>query len=284
MDPIRIGTVEYLNTSPLVRGLRKVEGVEITRAVPSRIIDLLLNDRVDIGLTSLIDIARSSEPLAILPVGMIGCEGPTMTVRVFSGVPIDRITTLHADADSHTSVVLARVLLKELHGIEPEVIEYDARERAPGAGDDAAAAWPESLLLIGDKVVADCPPAVRYPHSLDLGEAWHRLTGLPFVYAAWACRADRAGSEAVRAAAALLDRTRRRNAMRLDQIVNDEAPAHDWPVDLARLYLGRLLRFDFDERAEAAVGAFLERARNVGVEIAGVPQIVRNTGFVATPG
>jgi DNA-binding transcriptional LysR family regulator len=97
---IRIGTVEYLNTVPLIAGLEHTGGVSLVPAVPSRIIDLLLSGEVDLGLVSLVDILTAPEPLTILPAGMIGCDGPTMTVRVFSGVPLAQISTLHADTDS----------------------------------------------------------------------------------------------------------------------------------------------------------------------------------------
>ena len=262
MDDIRIGTVEYLNTDPLVQGLAQTAGVKLVPAVPSRIGAMLLADEIDIGLVSMIDLVRAPRPVVILPAGMIGCDGPTMTVRIFSGVPLDRITTLHADTDSHTSVALARVLLDRLHGVRPEIRDFHARENPLDASDGDI---PESVLLIGDKVVTASPPAVRYPHALDLGEAWHTMTGLPFVYAAWSCLATRAHEPEILHAARLLDRTRRRNRLRTDQIVNRSASAHRWPVGLARAYVGSLLRYDFDDRARQAVGAFVEACRESGV-------------------
>jgi len=292
MASIRVGTVEYLNTVPLLRGLEYTAGLELVRAVPSRIIDLLASDRVDIGLISLIDVARSDDPLAILPVGMIGCEGPTLTVRLFSDRPIGQIDRVWADTDSHTSVTLAKVLLKRLHGIEPAFVEYDARERVASgggaaAGGDAGEAeggWPPAVLLIGDKVVSDSPPAVRYPHQLDLGEAWHGLTGLPFVYAVWACKADRLGDEEIQTAADLLDRARRRNTLRTDQIVNESADAHGWPVDLARTYLGKLLRYDLGHRELDGARAFLKMAAEDGLCPQADPIVGEFADFVPTPG
>lgn len=288
MDPIRLGTVEYLNTTPLIEGLHGAAGVTLIPAVPSRMIDLLLSDQTDLALVSLIDLARSTTPLSILPVGMIGCDGPTLTVRLFSARPINSIERIHADTDSHTSVALARVLLKRLNGRAPEIIDFDARERAanpapePESGVDSS--WPETLLLIGDKVVSDSPPAVRYPHQLDLGKAWHDLTDLPFVYAVWACKADRADDRAIHAVAALLDRTRRRNRHRLDAVVNARADRHGWPQDLAREYVGRLLRYDFDERSLEAARLFLSMAAEDGLVPQTDPVLVKIPDFVPTPG
>jgi len=284
MDQLRLGTVEYLNTEPLLHGLETVGGLENTRAVPSRIIDLLLGDRVDVGLISLIDVARSPVPLTILPVGMIGCDGPTLTVRLFSAGPIDRIRRVHADTDSHTSVALARLILHDRFGLNPEIVDYDARERFANQRADDAEDWPDTVLLIGDKVVSDSPPAVRYPYQLDLGEAWHQKTGLPFVYAVWACRADRADEPRIRAGAALLDRVRRRNAMRPDQIVNTSAGPHGWPTDLARQYLGRYLRFDFGARELEAARTFLRLAAEAGQAPSSELRVLEIGDFVPTPG
>ena len=53
------------------------------------------------GLVSLVDAAEESGPaLTLIPAGMIGCDGPTMTVRLFSAVPPDRIRGLFAQAMS----------------------------------------------------------------------------------------------------------------------------------------------------------------------------------------
>ena len=45
------------------------------------------------------------------------------------------------------------------------------------------------MLAIGDEAlrlkVRGC-----YPYFLDLGRAWHELTGLPFVFGVWAARRD----------------------------------------------------------------------------------------------
>ncbi len=265
---VRIAAVSYLNTTPMIEGLDAWRDAEIVKAVPARMADMVLADRADVGLVSLADYARADAApgpgLTLLPCGMIGCDGPTLTVRVFSAVPPERVTTLHADTDSHTSVVLAQVILAERHDARPRVRDFHARERL-SAGADPDDTWPQTVLLIGDKVVTDSPPAVRYPYQIDLGEAWKALTGLPFVYALWMCRADRADDPAVRTAAALLDRQRRRNRLRLDPVITADAQRRDWPADLARRYVGDLLRFEVDARAREGVSTFLTKAAALGL-------------------
>lgn len=266
MEPIRLGFVRYLNTAPLVEGLEQLEGVKMVPLVPSRIAGMLRDGEVDVGLISLIDAARSEGSLTLVPSGMIGCDGATLTVRLFSNVPLAQIRTVHADSDSHTSVALCQVALERLHGVRPAIVEFDARERVETAPAGALGeGWLETLLLIGDKVVTDSPPAVRYPHQLDLGEAWRELTGLPFVYAMWACRSEEAGTRKIASAAALLERQLRHNLTRLDWIIRTRAPEQRWPADLARRYIGELLRYQVGRRERGAVGAFLREAARLGL-------------------
>ncbi len=252
MDPVRIGIVKFLNTVPLADGLDKVHGLALVPAAPSGLGAMLERGEIDLGLVSVIDAARSSVPLSMLSCGMIGSDGPTLTVRLFSAVPASSIRTLHADPDSHTSVALARIVLRRLVNVRAKVESFD-----PSAGE-----WPESLVLIGDKVVTASPPAVQYPHQLDLGEEWKKLTGLPFVYALWMCRSadldDAERRQRIGVGAALLDRQLRHNLTRLNRIIEDRAPQFGWPRDLARRYIGELLRYRVGEAEKSAVARFFE--------------------------
>lgn len=269
---VRLGAVSYLNTLPLIEGLDKLAGVELTLAPPSRLTGLLADGRIDVALAPVIDAQRSAQPLALLDCGMIGCEGPTMTVRLYSAVPFDRIRRIGADVESHTSVALLRVLLRRRHGLSPELIPFDARTA------DQPAADLDALLMIGDKVVVSPPAIASFPHQLDLGEAWCEDTGLPFVYALWMCPAARAEAPAVRNAAAVLDRQRRHNAARLDWIAGRRAPEHHWPVDLAQDYLGRMLRYAVGPRERMAVDAFYDAAAACGVVATRRPTVWADAG------
>ena len=184
----RIGCVSYLNSKPLIEGVDDDPRCVVKFDVPSRLLGDLLAGRTDIALCPVIDYFRCDEPLNLVPVGGIGCFGPTLTVRLFSRMPIARITTVHADTDSHTSAALARVLLAERHGLEPLMIHFDARKHDFSKPD---ADGPETVLLIGDKVVTNEPSPVAYPHQVDLGQWWKEITGSPFLFATWLCRADR---------------------------------------------------------------------------------------------
>lgn len=294
--PLRVGYVKYLNTLPLVHGLDACRDAEPVPAAPADLGAMLADGRVDVALVSLVDAAVQSaagSPLTLLPAGCIACDGPTLTVRVFSRVPIDRVRRLHADTESHTSVALARLLLGPagpgahaghapwaVPPVSPEIVPYthpgdsDLPDEPPaeapagppaGTAAKAPAELPETLLLIGDKAVSAAPPPSTHPHTLDLGQAWHERTGLPFVYALWMCRAADAGSPRTAAIVELLDRQRRRNLHRLDWIIAHAAPQRRWPPDLARTYLTQLLRFELTPRARRAIDLFFDLAARAGV-------------------
>jgi chorismate dehydratase len=262
MQPIRIGVVRYLNTAPLNFGLEKLRGLELVPSVPAGIAEMIQSGTVDLGLASVIDAARSRTsgvPLTLVPAGMIGCDGPTLTVRLFSKVPLDKVSVIHADIDSHTSVVLCQVVMNSRTGATPRVVPLDT------SGNGDAAHSHEAVLLIGDKVVVRAPSEREYPHQLDLGEAWKQMTGLPFVYAMWMCRSADAGSAQVATAAALLDRQLLHNLTRLDSIVGVRAAEHGWPRELAVKYLGELLRYRVGDAERAAVARFLAEAFKLGL-------------------
>jgi chorismate dehydratase len=256
VSPIRLGVVRYVNTLPLVDGLERLRDVELHEAVPSRLIGMLGAGDVDLALCSSIDYQRSPQPLVIVPAGLLGCDGPTLTVRLYSTRPLEAAAEIACDADSHTSVVLLQILMRERFGVAPRIIEYDG-----GAG---ASAPPEALLLIGDKVVTQAPPADRYPHQADLGAMWKELTGLPFVFAAWMARAD-ALPDRLDVAAAVLDRQRRRNAQRLDAIVHARAAPRGWPRELAARYVRELIRYEWTGDMERALDSFFAKADEHGL-------------------
>lgn len=264
--PIRLGAVSYLNTLPLVEGLGKLSDVALTLTAPARLIDLLMEGAIDAGLISLIDAQRAAAPLALIPVGMIASDGPTMTVRLFSARPIEQIRRVGVDADSHTSVALLRLILSRAFGVRPSIMELDIESHFSRSGaDESKQDEFDAVLIIGDKVVTSVLTAERYPHQIDLGEQWKALTGLPFVYAMWMCRADQAQEPWVATVGAVIDRQRRHNATRLDWIVGARAGLRGWKRERARAYLGSSLQYEVTDRHREAVEKFFELCAQDGL-------------------
>lgn len=254
----RIGCVSYLNAKPLIEGLEGRPDPQVKFDVPSRLLDDLESGQVDIALCPVIDYFKSCQAMKIVPVGGIGSAGATLTVRLYSRVPIDQIDTVYADTDSHTSVVLLRVVLDQLHGLSPRLIDYHAREQV---ADHRPVDLPQTMLLIGDKVIADEPSRHTYPYQLDLGQAWFDMTGLPFVFAVWMARRD----AQLRDLPDKLDRQRQINLAKLDQIADRYAPVHQWPADLARQYLGGYMQYNIGPEQLEAITRFGALAHQLGL-------------------
>jgi chorismate dehydratase len=247
--------VRFLNAKPLVDGLEHESSVQLASDVPSRLLETLTKGAADIALCPVIDFQISSTELCLVPAGAIGSDGSTLTVRVFSRVPMDRATHVHTDADSHTSVALLRVVFDELYGRAPEISTL----LSPNVnGTDNA---PETLLLIGDKVVQNQPDASRYAHQLDLGDAWKRITGLPFVFACWMARVgDDLGS-----VPEILARRRELNRSRIGEIAAAHASSSGWPEDLAAEYLREILRYELGPRELHSIELFWSRCHDLGL-------------------
>ncbi len=243
----RIASVSFLNSKPLIEGLDRLPNVRLSLEVPSRLLESLRENRADVALLPVIDYQRM-EGLTLLPAGGIGSDGPTLTVRVFSRVPISRIRTLACDPDSHTSVALARIILSRRHQLRPEFVDLR------NAGDDPN----QARLLIGDKVV--CEEPIGFEHQLDLGAEWKALTGMPFVFATWMARK---GVE-LGPLNEILERAKIEGMGKIEEIVRRHAVPLGWPVDLARQYLTRNLTFDLGERGLEAVRLFHRLAGEEG--------------------
>ncbi|MGE0480309.1 MAG: menaquinone biosynthetic enzyme MqnA/MqnD family protein [Phycisphaerae bacterium] len=271
---IRLGVVSFLNARPLVEGLAADPRVALRFDVPAQLPEMLRAGAVDAALVPIIDVLRGGGRLAVVSDAGIACDGETMTVRVFSQVPPDRVRTLWVDRDSHTSVALATVLWRELYNRRLELRSFDPRR-----DDFAALAEREAVLLIGDKVVD--PRRGSFAYEVDLGGAWRQHTALPFVFAVWAVRAPAAPptvaaphASACSATAPannptpladLLSAARDRGVTRAAQIARQEGPAHGWPAALAERYLVRCLKYTLDERAQAGIDEFARRCAALGL-------------------
>ena len=268
----RIGCVSFLNARPLIAGLENLDGspnLAVDYHVPSHLLAQLESRCVDIALCPIIDFYASKEPLELVPVGGIGCCGPTLTVKLCSRVPFNQIKQVYVDADSHTSVALLQIVLSQRYGTRPHIIT-----RCVGQSEEESTtfAQAEAVLFIGDKVVTCRPSTDEFAFQLDLGEAWHGLTQLPFVFAAWMSHAD----SNLGKLPALLSITKQQNLNQINQIAITYATKHGWPADLACRYLGQLLCYDIGPKQIQAIKLFADHAKTLGLIDEAVPLRIRS--------
>lgn len=241
---IRLSAVSFLNTVPLIYGLQGRPDVRLKLGVPSSLLADLQNHDADVALLPVIDYQQMNG-LSVIPVGGIGCDGPTLTVRLFSKRPIDQTKTLAVDSDSHTSVALARVIFDQAFGSRPEIVPLSNAQA-------------DTRLLIGDKVITQAPTDM--PFQLDLGEAWKKLTGLPFVFAIWTARPNFIAGDVPGMLGDALDQ----GLANIGSLVMREAVPRGWPADVAEKYLTHYLNFRIGTQQLEAIRLFHQFAWDVG--------------------
>lgn len=265
----RIGCVSYLNSKPLIEGIEEQPNTQVHFDVPSHLLADLLAARVNVALCPIIDYFNTQNRLAIVPAGGICSAGQTFTVRLYSKIPLEEITQVHVDADSHTSVALMQVLLHKLFQIRPQLIPYNVNSEL---ADHHPLLNVPAMLLIGDKVVTDGPSMLDYPHQMDLGQAWNKLTDLPFVFATWLAMADQPLGDLP----AILVKQRQANDKQRDTIAAKYAPRHHWPADLARRYLCELLHYDIGPQEIKAIETFGQLTHELGLTPPPGPLVLRS--------
>lgn len=249
-----LGVVSFLNARPLRELLSAADDVVLRPEVPSRLGEMLDAGQCDVALLPVVDGWRRRERLELVSDACIASDGETMTVRVYSKIPPDQLERLHVDGDSHTSIVLAQVIWRELYQHRLEVIPWNP---ASTPGDDVSPV--NSLLLIGDKVVRQAPRG--YGFEVDLGAAWKHLTGLPFVFAAWY---GRRGEDHARIAR-ILCAARDAGVSNAARIARNVASMHGWPAETAERYLCDIMKYTITPDMRASMDRFFTLAMQHGL-------------------
>lgn len=173
---LRIGAVSYLNSKPLVEGLVELlPDTKIRLDYPSRLADDLTEGKLDVALIPSIEYFRGQDFL-IASDACVAAHGPVLSVKLYSRVPWSDVRTLALDEGSRTSATLARILLSERFGVQPDLQSLPINHRTEDTNADA-------ILLIGDRAIL--PPNEKFLVTWDLGQEWFEWTGLPFVFAMW---------------------------------------------------------------------------------------------------
>lgn len=190
----RIGSVGYLNAKPLIYGLEN----EVVLEHPARLAERLAAGEFDTGLVPVVEVFRRPGYVIVDDIA-IACHGPVYSVLLAHRGPLRDIREVVVDGSSGTSALLVRVLLEKRFGLKPA---YRTEPLADKRSDA------DAQMLIGDqairfRVAASLRDANQQDplghgvtgllsawHIIDLGEAWLDWTGLPFVFAVWAARAE----------------------------------------------------------------------------------------------
>lgn len=186
-NSLKIGKIPYLNLFPIFYMLEKdsdCSGYEFIEGVPSDINKKLRDGRIDISPSSSIEYLRYPDRYNMIEDHSISSSGPIGSILLFSKRPLETLDGLEVltSSQSETSVALLKIIFEKFYEIEchlkstPEPIAHALKSST-------------AYMLIGDDALRE---ALKWPALFiyDLGDLWHKNTGLPFTFALWIARTD----------------------------------------------------------------------------------------------
>jgi chorismate dehydratase len=243
---IRLGRISYVNMAPVFHRLEAE--VEQVQGVPTELNARLLGGELDLAPISSIEYARNADRLRLLPRLCVSSEGAVDSIQLVARRPLEQVRTVAVTPESATSVVLTKVLLPEASHVP--------------LGEEA-----DATLLIGDAALKSAFEDPT-PHH-DLGRLWLERTGLPMVFAVWACPEPVAAGLA-ELEQALVDSVLTARA-EPEQLAYEASERYGYPAGFLARYFEKL-RYRFGPRERAGLMTFLELARDVG-ELDEVPEL-----------
>jgi len=244
---LRLGRISYANMAPVFYDLDP-DAFEQVAGVPTDLNRKLLDGEIDVAPISSIEYARNAERLRLLPQLCVSTEGAVDSIQLITKKPLEQVRSVAVTPESATSVVLIRVLLGD---VELVSLEQPADAR----------------MLIGDAALRSAFEDPT-PHH-DLGRLWQERTGLPMVYAVWACRDGLAdGLEEVERAHLRSLAIARAEP---ESLARRASADYGWPAGFLARYFEKL-RYHFGPRERQGLHRFFELAHLAG-ELDQVPDL-----------
>jgi chorismate dehydratase len=238
-----VSIVKYTNTLPLRHGInhsKVFDEMDLQLDIPAVCAQKLLENKVDIGLI----------PVAVIPLlkehhiisnYCIGSNERVDTVKLYSHVPLEEISTIYLDYQSRTSIMLAKVLCKNFWKINPNFINAEAGFETKISNKDAA-------VVIGDRCFS---LNETYKYEYDLAFEWKKFTSLPFVFAAWVSNK--------KIDADFIEKLESAMAYGIEHL--DEAIKNDLSISnptMIKQYLTERISYNLDEEKKKSLHFFLD--------------------------
>ena len=245
---VRLGRISYVNMAPVFYRLEAE--VDEVQGVPTELNARLLRGELDLAPISSIEYARHAPRLRLMPRLCVSSEGAVDSIQLVTRMPLGRVRTVAVTPESATSVVLTKVLIPQA-----ELLPLTAADEA------------DAKLLIGDAALKSAFEDPT-PHH-DLGRLWLERTGLPMVFAVWACP-EPVPAGLTELEAALVDSVRTARA-EPELLAYESSERYGYPAGFLARYFEKL-RYRFGPRERAGLLTFLELAHEVG-ELDEVPEL-----------
>ena len=241
---IRIGKIPYLNSILFYHGLENEPGVRLESLVPRALSSAALEGEVDAGPVPLVTAWEIEDRFAPLGDFCISTIDRAHSILFFSKRPFDQLdgAEIGVTNQTSTSVRLLRALLTHAWRVRPARFTH--------------VDWPtnDAFLLIGDEALVHRRGVKDYPHVADLGDVWHKWTGLPFVFARWMVRTSLADADKARLIT-MLDQSLAEGWTHFERVVSPRAHDLHMTIEEMREYL-QAFRFRMTAAEHQAIGKF----------------------------
>jgi len=251
---------------PLAAAL--AERYRIEWMLPSECADRLTAGSADIGLVPIAGLAVNPE-LQILPGCTIASKDYVRSLLLVRRADraLEAIRTVAADTASRTTIAYSRIMFQRWGNA---VVQF-----LPMAADlDAMLDAADAAILIGDPALLALEERAnrgeRHEEELayhDIAHEWRALTGLPFVSAVWAARADSLRRSGAPLAEIEADFTISRD----HGLQNIDSLAAEWSTRLPlaehtiRHYLRTNIHYVLDQECVEGMRGFFKMAAEAGV-------------------
>jgi chorismate dehydratase len=238
------------------------ERYDIESMMPAQCAERLATGTADLGLVPITAFAHSND-LRIVPGCAIASKGAirSLLLIVRAATGLSGIRSIATDTSSRATLAYVQVMARHFWKIPATFTQ-----RAPDI--DAMLAACDAALLIGDPALLALEDrAARQQRTgeellyLDLGAEWHKLTGLPWISAAWGVR-----EEAVRAGDVREQLFRDLIGSRDAGLAHIDDLASEWAMHIALprttiyTYLSRNIHYVLDEECQEGLRRFYELA------------------------
>jgi chorismate dehydratase len=152
-------------------------------------------------------------------------------------------------------VVLLRILLELQHELNPGYILYEQGVDDPSERADA-------ILTIGDLAITK-PETPGFSYRYDLGDLWHRFTGLPFVFALWQVNYKKAIERDLSTLYDILITSKLYGISHLPELSREYSDRFHIPADVLLVYWN-LFSYNFADEERKGLLAYYGYAAEIG--------------------
>lgn len=200
---------------------------EISVATPARLTAMLTSGSVDAALIPVVDLFANPELKMVDNIGL-SADGNVTSVLLKCCRPLESIRTAACDRNSRTSNILAQILLRHHFHLDVTMVPDNTDK-------------PDARVVIGDRAL--CSEVAPYG-DYDLAGEWKLMTGLPFVFAVWACRKDCTYADKM---AQVLQRTLKKGFEHIDEAAELQARRLGIKKEQCRNYIGSVMGYTFGQ-------------------------------------